>query len=163
QLEVQPRADPGAQAGQALLGGGVLRQDQVEGGEQLAGRARDAPPAAGARLSHPGGEQSQAHAALAGRGDQVRPEFALHEEPGGRRWAIIAAEVTVAEVTSRFSPGRLVCSASTSGSSERLSPTLTPCSQTSGPSGRATAARPSRSPSRATSSLPRPARDLSTA
>jgi len=41
-------------------------------------------------------------------------------------------------------------------------PTLTACSQTSGPSGRAMLARPSRSPSRSASSLPSRAREAST-
>ena len=50
------------------------------------------------------------------------------------------------EVTSALKPACV--SRSTSGSSDTVSPTLAPCSQISGPSGRATPGAPRRSPSR---------------
>ena len=63
------------------------------------------------------------------------------------------AEVTVTEVTStlRERSHSLV----TIGSSDTVSPTLAPCTQTSGPFGRARPAMPRRSPMQAGSSLPR--------
>ena len=75
--------------------------------------------------------------------------------PAGNRSCRMAAEVTVPEVTSRRRSGRSRDSRSTSGSSDRVSPTLAPCSQTRSPGGRATVAIPSRSSTLASSSLPR--------
>ena len=60
--------------------------------------------------------------------------------PSGRRWAIIPAEVRVPVVTSTDSSGRRSASRAMTGSSDRLSPTLIACIQTSAPLGRPTPA-----------------------
>ena len=82
--------------------------------------------------------------------------------PAGKRLASSSAEVTVPLVTRIERPGRSARMRSIRVSSEIVSPTETPCSQTSWPSGRGSEARPSRSPIRAGSSLPLPARAPST-
>ena len=73
--------------------------------------------------------------------------------PAGSRRSISLAEVTVPVVISACWPSWV--SRSMSGSSESASPTLAPCSQTNGPSGRARAKTPRRSSRRIGSSLPR--------
>ncbi len=71
--------------------------------------------------------------------------------PGGRRWASRRADVTVPVVTKAKRPLRV--RRSIRGSSDRASPTLAPCSQTTGPGGRARLATPRRSSIRSGSSL----------
>ena len=79
--------------------------------------------------------------------------------PRGMRCAATPLEVTVPVVTSTLRPRAL--RRSISGSTVINSPTLAPCSHTSGPAGRATAVSPRRSPMRSSSSLPRASRRAS--
>ena len=76
----------------------------------------------------------------------------LVHRAAGRRGASSRAEVTVPVVISASHP--LWVSRSTSGNSDTASPTLAPCSQTSGPGGRGRPAAPRRSSTRIGSSLP---------
>ena len=80
---------------------------------------------------------------------------------GGISGATIRAEVSVPVVSRNCSPGRAAPMRAISASAASASPTLAPCSHTSGPSGRGRPGRPMRSPSRALSSLPRAARRAS--
>jgi hypothetical protein len=73
---------------------------------------------------------------------------------GGKRWASSSAEASVPDVANRASAGSAANNASTKGKTDRVSPTLAPCSQTSLPEGRSRLGRPSRSGSRWASSLP---------
>ena len=84
EFEVHMAVDPGAEAVQPGGRGLVLRQDAVEGGQDPADRAGEAPPALDGLFGDAGTGEDQFHAATPGLEDQIGPEFALDEDGEGR-------------------------------------------------------------------------------
>ena len=170
QLEVSGRGDAGrAKVIVPSRIEGRLRKAEIETAKNRSDRRGRPPPATERALRQSAVHKDQRNAALRTHHDQIRPQIGLGEEreigfpvteearheqrriernelvddPGGKRCSASFAELTVPEVTSTLKP--FAAMRSTRGLIAVSSPTLAPCTQTSGPGGRATLLSPRRS------------------
>jgi hypothetical protein len=80
ELQIDQAVDAGAEPFQSRGRGLILRQDAVEGRQDLADRAGETAPARCGLLGDAGADQGQFHAARAGGRDQIGPQLALDED-----------------------------------------------------------------------------------
>ena len=165
-----------------------LHQAHLEPGEQRRHRRRRRAPALERALRHPPVDDDHRNAALGSGEDEIGPEIGFHEQREARLPVIEEARHEARRVVgdelvndvgrkapARRSQPRSPCrmsagcgcsspaSARPAPATASTSPTLAPWIHTSGPGGRSVALKPLRSPTRASSSLPRFRRCLTSA